>query len=185
MLEIHVPAGEQWDEIHNEFVSTKACTLRLEHSLVSISKWEAKWHKSFFDNSTPKTTDEVIDYIRCMTLTQNVDPNVYRCLSSKNHDEINKYINDDATATWFSETPGKKNKKRNSRQKITSELVYYWMIALSIPFECQKWHINRLLTLIRVCEEENAPKQKMSQKSILSRNAALNAARRKKLGTKG
>lgn len=187
MLVIKVPAREQWDELNNEFVLTKATTLQLEHSLVSVSKWESKWHKGFFDSE--KTGEETLDYIRCMTITQNVDPNVYTCLTSENVKEIEKYINDPMTATWFSERKqnGKSN-RRNQRQKVTSELIYYWMIALNIPFECQKWHINRLLTLIRVCNEENQAetnKTKRPTRSSLANRASLNAARRKKLHSRG
>lgn len=181
MLQITVPAGEIWDEIHEQFIYTKPTVLSLEHSLVSISKWEAKWGKPFLTKE-PKTNEELLDYIRCMTLTQNVDPNVYFSLSSDNINEINKYIDDPHTATTIKEDP---NAPRN-REIITSELIYYWMIALNIPIDiCQKWHLNRLLTLIRVCNIKNAPPKKMTQRQLMTRNAALNAARRKQLNSKG
>lgn len=180
MLQITVPADELWDEAKGEFVPVKEQTLQLEHSLISLSKWESKWCKSFFSKKE-KTYEETIDYIKCMTLTQNVKPNVYLNLSRENIDEINKYIEAPMTATVFSEDPMRKS----SRETITSELIYYWMIALNIPFECQKWHLNRLLTLIRVCEIKNTPPKKMSRREIMSRNAALNAARRKQLNTRG
>lgn len=183
MLEITIPAIEQWDELKQEFINTKEQTLRLEHSLVSISKWESKWHKPFLTKQ-PKTDEEVIDYIKCMTLTQNVDPAIYNYFYyAKDNimDDINRYIEDPMTATKFLENgPGKIN-----REKITSELIYYWMIALNIPLECQKWHLNRLLTLIRVCNIKSNPPKKMSKRELMSRNASLNAARRKKLNTKG
>lgn len=180
MLQITIPPGEMWDEIHNEFVSTKGQTLTLEHSLVSLSKWESKWHKPFLSKE-PKTVEETIDYIKCMTLTQNVKPEVYDHLSKENIEEINAYIDDPKTATTFS----KDRKSARSREIITSELIYYWMIALNIPFECQKWHLNRLLTLIRVCEVKNTPGKKMSQREVLNQYAAINAANRKRFNTKG
>lgn len=180
MIEIHVPSGRQWDEEHECFLYSKEQTLRLEHSLVSISKWESKWHIPFIDNKDI-SNEQMIDYFKCMTLTQNVDPNVYYCLTKENIKEITDYITDPMTATWFSE---KKNKS-SSRQKVTSELIYYWMISLQIPFECEKWHLNRLITLIKVCNESNAPKKKMSKREIMERNRALNAARRQTNNTRG
>ena len=180
MLTITIPATEEFDEVRGEFVYTKEQTLQLEHSLISISKWESKWCKAFLDKRD-KTSEEVIDYIKCMTLNKPVDDNVYRCLTQANLNAINDYIGAPMTATYFSTTEqGKK-----SNEQITSELIYYWMIALQIPFECQKWHINRLLTLIRVCNIKNSPPKKMSKRDIMSRNAALNAARRKQMNTKG
>lgn len=180
MLTITIPATEEFDEIKGEFVYTKEQTLQLEHSLISISKWESKWCKSFLSKQD-KTAEEVLDYIKCMTLNPGVDDNVYRCLTQANLNTINEYIGAPMTATCFSED---KNGK-NNRETITSELIYYWMISLQIPFECQKWHLNRLLTLIRVCNVKNAPPKKMSKRDIMSRNASLNAARRKQLNTKG
>lgn len=180
MLKITIPASEQWDEIHQEFIATKEQTLQLEHSLVSLSKWESKWCKSFLFTKE-KTPEETLDYVRCMTLTQNVPPDVYRCLTSENIKAINDYIGAPMTATYFSNDNG----GRGNREQVTSELIYYWMIALNIPFECQKWHLNRLLTLIKVCNIKNQPPKKMSRQAIISRNAALNAARRKQWNTTG
>lgn len=177
MLQITVQISpDGWDEKNEMFVDARTVTLQLEHSLVSISKWESKWHKPFLLKQE-KNYDEIIDYIKCMTLTRNVKDDVYDHLSRENIEQINDYINDPQTATTFS------NNKKNggSREIITSELIYYWMVALNIPFEeCQKWHLNRLLTLIRVCEVKNTPAKKMSKKDIYSRQAAINAARRKK-----
>lgn len=181
MLRITVPAVEGWDEAKQEFVDLKpAQTLSLEHSLVSLSKWESKWCKPFV-STKDKTSEEMIDYIKCMTLTQNVSDDVYNRLSTENIRQINEYINAPMTATWFNE---RKNGSRRSEQ-ITSELIYYWMIALNIPFECQKWHLNRLLTLVRICNIKNQPSKKMSRNEILSQNAALNAARKKQLNSRG
>lgn len=178
MLNIVVPDQEFFNEKTQEFFTLKGQTLQLEHSLVSLSKWESKWNKPFLSNNE-KTLKETIDYIRCMTITQNVKPYIYDMLTNENILDINKYIDSPMTATTFNvqNTP--------SREIVTSEIIYYWMISLNIPLECQKWHLNRLLTLIRVCNLKNAPSKKMSKKEIMSRNAALNAARRKKLNTKG
>ena len=180
MFQITIPATELWDEQKQEFVQTKEQTLQLEHSLVSLSKWESKWCKPFLSKQD-KSQDEILDYIKCMTLTKNVSPEVYNYLSNENINQIKAYIDAPMTATYFS---NEKNTK-GGREIITSEIIYYWMIALNIPFECQKWHLNRLITLIKVVNIKNQPPKKMSKKSIMSRNAALNAARRKQFNTKG
>lgn len=182
MLTITIKGREEYDPSKNKFINVKDTVLVLEHSLVSISKWEAKWHKPFLSKED-KSFEETLDYIKCMTITQNVDPNVYMLLTKENIKEINDYISDPMTATWFNEDPTSQSKK-NSKQ-ITSELMYYWMVALNIPWEAQKWHFNRFLTLIRICNIENQPSKKLSKKQIMSKNAALNAARRKNLGTSG
>lgn len=180
MLQIVIPSSEQYDEEKQEFVYTKEYTLQLEHSLVSISKWESKWCKSFL-TSKDKSYEETLDYIKCMTLTQNLDSQVFNNLSNDSIEKINKYIEAPMTATFFSEDKSSKS----NREIVTSELIYYWMIALNIPFECQKWHLNRLLVLIRVCNIKNQPPKKRSRREIMSRNAALNASRRNQLNTKG
>lgn len=181
MLYIEVPSGEFWDERKQEFINFPGQKLQLEHSLVSISKWESKWHKSFLATKD-KTMEETIDYIRCMTLTQNLKPDVFRCLSTKNYAEIYAYIEDPMTATTFFMDKGP---QRPSREVVTSEVIYYWMIANNIPMECQKWHINRLLTLIKVCSIKGQPQKKMSKSQVASRYSALNAARRRRLNTRG
>lgn len=180
MLQITIPAVEQWDESAQEFVYSKAQTIQLEHSLISLSKWESKWHKPFL-SKTEKTTEETIDYIRCMTLTQNVKPEVYSNLSVENILQVNEYIENPMTATTFVEN---RDGKR-SREIITAELIYYWMISLNIPVEFEKWHLNRLLTLIRVCNIKNQPPKKRSRREIMSQNASLNAARKQQLNTNG
>lgn len=180
MLQIMVPSMEYWDETQQQFIYAKEQTLQLEHSLVSLSKWESKWQKAFLGRQE-KTVDEIYDYIRCMTLTQNVNPEVYLRLSDENFEQINSYISAPMTATYFSnDKPG-----RSSREVVTAEVIYYWMISLNIPFECQKWHLNRLLSLIRVCNIKNSPPKKRSKKEIMTQNAALNAARRKHLNSRG
>lgn len=180
MLRIMVPDREYWDERKQEFVNVKGGELKLEHSLVSIAKWESKWCKSFL-NTKEKTDEETMDYIRCMSLTQNIDPDIYKNLSIQNIEDIKNYINAPMTATVFSDT----GNNSPNREIVTAELIYYWMIAYNIPFECQKWHINRLLTLVRVCGIKNNPPKKMSKGEIVRRNAALNAQRRKQMNTKG
>ena len=180
MLTITVPAGELFNEQTREFIKTKEQTLQLEHSLVSLSKWESKWCKAFLSKNE-KTLEETIDYIKCMTITQNVNPNVYNFLSKSNIEEINKYIDSPMTATTFYND----KQQGGSKETITSELIYYWMISQNIPMECQKWHLNRLLTLIRVCNVKNTPPKKMSKRDTASRYATLNAARRKQLNSKG
>ena len=181
MLQLVIPLGpEIFDDEKQEFITPETKTLQLEHSLVSLSKWESKWCKPFFSKEE-KTPEETIDYIKCMTITQNVKDEVYSHLTRDNIMQINKYIEAPMTATTFS-----KNKKGGgSKEIITSELIYYWMIELNIPSEYQKWHLNRLLTLIQVCNVKNEPAKKMSNKEIMSRNRALNAARKKKLNTRG
>ena len=187
MLQITVPAKkatELWDERTETFIEvpgTNEQVLQLEHSLVSISKWESKWCKPFLSDQG-KSYEETLDYIRCMTITQNVNSEVYNHLSASNIEKINEYIAAPMTATTFSN-----NKKgKNNREIVTAEVIYYWMVALQIPFDpCQKWHLNKLLTLIRVCNEKNQPPKKKSNREILSQNAALNMARRKQLNSKG
>lgn len=181
MLRINVPINpEGWDEEKQEFVPPKEQTLLLEHSLVSISKWESKWCKTFLGKGE-KTNEETIDYIKCMTVTQNVNPEVYKHLTAQNVQEINEYIAAPMTATHIP----KQKQSGGNRDALTSEVIYYQMIALNIPFECQKWHLNRLLMLISVCSIKNAPPKKMSRREIMSRNAALNAQRRAKMNTRG
>lgn len=182
MLQITIPSVELWDESKQMFLYTKERTLQLEHSLVSLSKWESKWHKPFITKDK-KTIEETIDYIRCMTLTQNVDPEVYTFITNEHIDQVNAYIEDPMTATWFSENTN--NKGKINREQITAELIYYWMIAYTIPFECRKWHLNQLITLIKVCEIKNNPSKKMSKRELMSRNRALNEARRKQLNSRG
>ena len=187
MLEIIVPAGERYDEEKNEFVTIdKPITLQLEHSLISISKWEELWGTPYFSDEE-KTDEQIISYLKCMTINRNISASVYDCLSKDNIEAINSYIKAKHTATWFSSDEKKSFIKKGGRRGdiITSEIIYYWMIALQIPFECEKWHINKLITLIRVCQEKNEPANKMSKADILKRNAALNAARRKAMKTRG
>lgn len=186
---IHIPEKELYDEEKNLFikvpaVDTKDVYLQLEHSLISISKWEGKWHKPFLGNGKQdKTMDEMIDYIRCMTINK-VDPDVYIGLTNEMIDEVIKYISDDHTATWFSnlQLPGQ---SKGSNEVVTSEIIYYWMITMNIPVEFEKWHLGRLLTLIKVVNLKNQPKKKMSAKDAAAQRKAINNARRAKMHSKG
>ncbi|MBO5887465.1 MAG: hypothetical protein J6Q60_05540 [Bacteroidaceae bacterium] len=183
MLELTLPALEHWDEKKEVFVTfKKALTLQFEHSLVSLSKWESKYCKPFLGTSN-KTDEEILDYIKFMTITQNVKDDVYERLVQTRGaiEKIQKYIDAPMTATTFHNEAASKS----SSERITAELIYYWMIAFQIPFECQKWHLNKLLTLVRVCEIKNRPQKKMKPQDVNARNAALNAERLKKLNTKG
>lgn len=180
MLEIFIPDGEYWDTDREIFINTRATTLKLEHSLISLKRWESKWCKPFLSDKE-KTPEEIIDYVKCMTINKDVDPHVYLGLTNSMLDEIGEYIRSPRTATWFSDS----SSSSPSREVITAEIIYYWMITLNIPESFSKWHLNELLTLIRVCEEKNKPQKKMSKKEILSRNAELNRARREAMHSKG
>lgn len=180
MLTLIIPPTELFDEETSRFIKVKGTTLQLEHSLVSVSKWEAKHHKIFLDNSYKKSNDEIIDYIKCMTLTQNVDPLVYVSLNQKAINDIQEYIQNPMTATHFNEDNIKKTAKKGPKQdeKMSSEMIYYYMVAAQIPFECQKWHLNRLLVLLRICGLKNQDPKKMSKSDLNSRYRSINAARR-------
>lgn len=180
MLRLTLPAVEMWDEQKQEFIYAKEQTLQLEHSLVSLSKWESKWHKPFLH--TPSMSyEETLDYVRCMTLTQNVLPETYSRITESHIEQIREYIGNPMTATTFKEERGS---KRN-RDIITAEIIYYWMVAMQIPSDYQKWHLNRLLTLIRVCSIKNSKPKKQNTRETISQYAALNEANKKRFNTKG
>ena len=179
MLQLVVPNLEVYDDGKSEFIIKKGQILQVEHSLVSIAKWESKWNKPFLTNKA-KTIEETIDYIKCMTITQNVLPYIYSQITNENVNQVSEYIALPMSATWFTNednTP--------SKEIITSEIIYYSMIAYNIPFECQKWHLNRLLTLIRVCKKKNDKPRKMSKAEIVNRNRELNNKRRQQSNSKG
>ena len=182
MLKITIPESEDYNSETNEFIYTNKQELTLEHSLISISKWEEKWHISLISNMDKLTRPQLLDYIRCMTLDKNVDPRTYTHIPNSVLNQIKVYIDDSHTATSFRKDPG----SSRSRQIITSELIYSWMVGLNIPFECQKWHVSRLMTLIRCCEINNDPKKnKMSKSQLAIRNRELNEARRAMMHSKG
>ena len=181
MLTITIPGTELWDERSERFLTVQEETVTLEHSLVSISKWESKWHKAFL-RKQKKTDEETRDYVRCMSVYDDVSPNILIGLTDENISQINAYIEDSMTATYISDIH---KGAGTNRDTVTSELIYYWMIALNIPFECQYWHLNRLMTLINVCSIKNQPAKKMGRNELMRRNTALNAARRKQMHTKG
>ena len=171
---------EKWDSKNEKFIPPKEKTLQLEHSLVSLHKWESKWHKPFF-SKVEKTTEETIDYIKCMTLTQNVDDDVYNHLSQKNVDDVVAYIENPMTATTISNNGSVKK----NNEIITAEVIYCAMFQHGIPFECRKWHLNQLMTLIRVCDIKNSPPKTMSRTETMKHNAKLNARNRARFNSKG
>lgn len=182
MLKLVVPAKEWLDERTNTFMGHDKTTLLLEHSLLSLSKWEAKWKKPYLDPKAKEPNpSEFLDYVRCMTINKGVDDLVYLNLSRRHIKEISDYIKDPMTATKIS-----RQKSRPTKQEIiTSELIYYWMISYNIPVEFEKWHLNRLLTLIDVCAIKGNPGKNMSKNEILKQNASLNAMRRAQRHSKG
>jgi len=180
MLTIRISGVESFDESSQEFITQGGIILELEHSLFSLSKWESKHEKPFLGHDS-KTSDEILDYIKCMKVSFEVPEEIFSKLSIANFEEINNYIDAKMTATWFNEQPG----APKSREIITSELIYYWMTVFNIPFECESWHLNRLFTLIRICNIKQAKPQKMSRGELAARNRALNAQRKAQLGTSG
>ena len=181
MLTLEIPETELFDESRDRFIYIKQQTVKLEHSLISISKWESKWAKPFL-NKDKKTKEEILDYIKCMFVNPAQDKNVVLCFSGKDIDKIIEYINAPMTATTV--TFFEKDKPKTKEETITSELIYYWMISAGIPFECEKWHINRLFALLKICSAKNTPKKKMT-KDMAQSQAALNAKRRANLKSKG
>ena len=178
-LPITIPAQEAWDEAKEEFVQIKETKLLLEHSLLSVSKWEEKWHKPFLSKDK-KTPEELLDYIRCMTISSNIDPEVYKYLTPQNIREVNAYIEDPATATWFSDTDKKQN-----REIVTSEIIYYWITTFRINWKVEKWHLNRLLALIRVMSIKNTPEKERSVAEINKEYHDLNEMRKKRFHSTG
>lgn len=180
MLTITVPAKELYDAAKNEFSYSKETVLELEHSLAALSKWEEIYEKPFLTKEQ-KTTEQVLTYFKCMVVTPNVPPEVFLAFTQENMDAIAAYIEKPMTATWFKNLPA----GRTSRETITAELIYYWMIGFQIPDHYDQWHINKLFTLIRVCNEKQEKPKKRPQQEVISEQARLNAERREKYGTSG
>jgi hypothetical protein len=180
MLTIIVGATDIYDEKTQSFGSQGGVELQLEHSLVSLSKWEAIHEKPFLDQSE-KTPKELLSYIECMLLTSNPPGDFLEKISQKTFEQINAYIEQKMTATWFNDA----EPKSRNREIVTSELVYYWMTVFHIPFECERWHLNRLFTLIKICSVKQEKPKKMSRGEIARRNRELNEQRKAQLGTKG
>ena len=185
MFKIVIPDKDDiFDEKNEEFITIKGAELQLEHSLISLRKWESKWHKPFMGNND-KNYEEIIDYIKCMTLNKNVDPLVYMFIPEDKILSILNYINDPMTATQFTNTTGAPGMAKNRYEVITAEIIYYWMIKLNVPVEFEKWHLNQLLTLIKVISLKEGPKKKMSKQDERAQRVALNKARRAKYNSKG
>jgi len=180
MLTITIPAVDHFDEIKNEFISSDEITLHLEHSLVSLSKWESVWNKPFL-GPEDKSTEEAIGYVKAMTLTPDVPPSVYDRLTTEHFEQVSNYINEKMSATWFNE----RQSPRGRREIITSEVIYYWMIEANIPNEYETWHLNRLFTLIKVINNKRAPAKKMTPQQAAAERRALNEQRKAQMGTKG
>lgn len=180
MLIVSIPSVEAYDEETEQFVSLPGGTLHLEHNLLSLSKWESITHKHLIGNKDV-TGEDLLKYVECMVQDEEFDPTILNRLPSEELKRINDYISDTMTATRVKD----RSNAKDSGEYTSSELIYYWMIACQIPFTCETWHINRLLTLIRVCNAKAEPGKKMSQSEIMSQNRELNRARRKALGTRG
>lgn len=166
-----------------EFTYVSPRIVKLEHSLISLSKWEGRHHKAFLKENAKHTMEEQLDYIYCMCIDKDVDPMIFASLSETEIKKIQDYISDPMTAVKFRDE--KSGGSKAGRDVVTADLIYYWMVSLQIPFECEKWHLNRLLALIRVCNIKNAPEKKMSKNEIYARNRALNKSRRAKSGSRG
>lgn len=184
MLKLTIPALELYDDKNRVFINQDEVTVELEHSLIALSQWESKWEKPFL-GPDQKTTEETIDYVRCMSLTPNVSPEVFNRLNDAHLNEVNKYIDAKMSATWFTEPGGATKTSKRPRETITAEIIYYWIISLNLNWETQHWHLNRLFTLIKVCNQKNAPEKKRSRRDMVAERQRINAERRAQYGTSG
>lgn len=180
MLTIVVVGHELYDQETNEFKTLGDLSLQLEHSLVSLSKWESKFEKPFLSGKA-HSAEEILYYVECMILTKDYPENWFQRLTSTNMDAINAHIESKQSGTTFGQMPERKGRN----EVITSELIYYWMVAFNIPFECETWHLNRLFALIRICNLKNSKPQKMGKSEQARQYRELNAKRRSQLGTSG
>ena len=188
MLNIRIPKGQIVDnETGNIYKANKDWDITLEHSLISLQKWESKWHVAFLKNGGPRTFEQTIDYIRCMTLTPNVPDEVFYCMPESEMKKIREYIEDPMTATCVNDEAVSKTTygKKVGKEVVTAEVIYYWMISLNIPSEYKKWHLNQLLTLIRVINAKNAPKKKRKMRDVLEEYKSINEANKARFQTKG
>lgn len=186
MLEIKVKEQRLYDENKNEFIYIKPVTLKLEHSLISIRKWESKHHKPFLGGKgDEKTLDELVDYISCMVINkENVDPTVIYHLPAEVIQKVIVYIKDDMTATWFTGNH-RVGASNILGEVVTAEIIYYWMISYNVPIELERWHLNQLLTLLKVINIKNGGEKKMSKRDAAIERTAENMRRRAKYHTKG
>lgn len=182
MLEMTISEKEFYQEHTSKFIQIPECKVTLEHSLISLAKWESKWQVPFFDGK-PKTPTQNLDYIRCMVVGNIKDDRIFDHLSEEEVLQIQSYMAAPMTATTFSER--NKSKRKVKKETMTAEVIYARMCTHNISFECQKWHLNRLLTLIRVCDLRDSPPEKMSKKETSMWYAEQNANRRAKYGTRG
>lgn len=181
MLEITIPSFQVYNEKTNEILDVDGVTLKLEHSLVSLRKWEQIWHKPFLGKDE-KNLEEMASYFECMTISPaNISKDLYLYMPEVYKAKIVSYIEDPMTATWFADKKKKRGAAKNNREIITAEVIYYWMITLNVPVEFQKWHLNTLLTLIRTISEKNGNGEKKDRSEWLSERRALNAERLAKL----
>ena len=180
MLKIIIPKTEYYDEEAETFEVVEDFELELEHSLISLSKWESKFQKPFLGPGE-KSSREILGYIEAMIITPIYPLDVFDRLTQENLTQINEYIESSESATTFGSMPERKGRG----EIITSELIYYWMVAFTIPFECESWHLNRLFALIRICNIKNSKPKKMSRGEIARRNSELNAQRRAQYNTSG
>lgn len=183
MLRITVLGQDHFDETTSSFVTIGDEVLELEHSLVSLSKWESEFGIPFLAEEPKKTPEQTMAYIKFMTIGEERPDEFYDRLTAENVKQISEYMDRKMTATWFADSP--KGRGPKQAEVVTAELIYYWMVALQIDFECQHWHLKRLLTLIQVCSLKNQPPKKMSRREAMSQQRSLNAARKSQMGTSG
>lgn len=155
--------------------------LQFEHSLLSLSKWESKSKTPFL--ATPvKTAEVLLDYFEDMLLTPGTPPGIIYRLSPEQLKELTEYINDPMSASSVPQ----EGPNRRTPEITTSELIYYWMTALKIPFNpAETWHLNRLMMLIQIANYKNQPEKKRRPGQVLNDWREQNARLKKDYGTNG